>query len=51
MDRPEGLAYKRRVSLQPAYGSVTSCLSWFTVDLFVDEHRDIVAVTLDLWEP
>lgn len=48
---PSGLAEMRRVSLQPADDSITSCLAWFTVDLFLDSNRDIVAVSLDVWEP
>lgn len=47
---PRGLEDLRRVSLQPATGTIDGCLEWFTVDLFVD-HDGIVAVTLDLWEP
>ena len=41
----------RRVSVQPSQGSITSCLSWFTVDLFVSPAGRIQAVTLDIWEP
>ena len=48
---PRGLTDKRRVSVQPAEDSTTSCLAWFSVDFFLDSNRDIVAVTLDLWEP
>lgn len=50
MPAPEGLAGMRRVSVQPDNRSITSCLDWFTVDLFLDGAL-IVAVTLDLWEP
>lgn len=46
---PEGFADHRRVSLQPVDGS--SCLEWWTVDLFVAGDGRIEAVTLDLWEP
>lgn len=48
---PSGLADARRVSVQPTDDSITSCLAWFSVDFFLDSNRDIVAVTLDLWEP
>jgi hypothetical protein len=41
----------RRVSVQPAAGSIDSCLDWFTVDLFVTRSGEVAAVTLDLWEP
>lgn len=47
---PRGLEHLRRVSLQPATGTIDGCLEWFSVDLFVDADG-IVAVTLDLWEP
>lgn len=41
----------RRVSVQPSDSAIDSCLSWLTVDLFLDEQGSVVAVTLDLWEP
>lgn len=48
---PSSLEEMRRISIQPAEHAITSCLAWFTVDLFLDSDRRIVAVTLDLWEP
>lgn len=48
---PRGMKALRRVSLQPSEASITTCLNWFTVDLFLDRDRNVVAVTLDLWEP
>lgn len=48
---PDGVKDLRRVSIQPADGSVTSWLGMFYVDLYVDEDRLIHAVTLDLCEP
>lgn len=48
---PQGLEGMRRVSLQPTDGAITSCLDWFSADLFLDSDRNIVAVTLDIWEP
>ena len=48
---PELVAGLRRVSFQPAEASIDSCLMWFTVDLFVNEDGEVVAVTLDIWEP
>ena len=49
---PEQVASLRRVSLQPSDAlTITSCIGWFTVDLFVDGDGTIEAVTLDLWEP
>jgi hypothetical protein len=46
-DPPADVPSMRRVSTQP---SETTCLSWYTVDLFMQDG-EIHAVTLDLWEP
>ena len=46
---PSGFETLRRVSIQPV--STSSCLDWWTVDLYLDDGGDIAAVTLDLWEP
>lgn len=46
---PKGFESHRRVSVQPSASD--SCLSWFTVDHFLDEEGRIAAVTLDVWEP
>lgn len=48
---PPGFGDHRRVSIQPSEGSIDTCLSWFTVDLFLNEEGNIAAVTLDVWEP
>lgn len=48
---PNGMQDHRRVSVQPSERYMDSCLSWFTVDLFLDETGNIAAVTLDIWEP
>lgn len=48
---PSGLRDMSRVSVQPAGDAITSCLAWFSVDFFLDSDGEIVAVTLDLWEP
>lgn len=48
---PMGFEEHRRVSVHPAESSIDSCLSWFTVDLFVDQDGQVAAVTLDVWEP
>ena len=48
---PRGFEHHRRVSVQPSESSIDSCLSWFTVDLFLNEEGSIAAVTLDIWEP
>jgi hypothetical protein len=49
MPPPQEVAGSRQVSIQPT--GIDTCLLWFTVDLFLDPSGEIVAVTLDLWEP
>ena len=46
---PAELADLRRVAIQPL--EATSCLEWFTVDLFVDDDGTVHGITLDLYEP
>lgn len=46
---PPGFGAHRRVSVQPI--AITSCLEWWTVDLFVTGDGRVEAVTLDLYEP
>ena len=46
---PPEVAALRRLSVQPVGAS--SCLSWWTVDLFVEPGGAIAAITLDLYEP
>lgn len=46
---PDGMTSLRRVSVQPAKGSISDCTSWFTVDLFLNESNEVVAVTLDIF--
>lgn len=48
---PKQVIALRRVSVQPSQDSITSCIGWFTVDLFVNPTGRIQAVTLDIWEP
>lgn len=48
---PPNLESLRRVSVQPADALITTCLDWFSVDLFIGPSGDIKAVTLDLFEP
>ncbi len=48
---PEGFDASRRVSVQPDPDTITSCLEWWTVDLYLDAGGRIDAVTLDLYEP
>jgi hypothetical protein len=46
---PAAVAALRRLSAQPRDRS--SCLQWWTVDVFVTASGAIRAVTLDVWEP
>jgi hypothetical protein len=46
---PDGFEDLRRVAIQPV--EATSCIEWFTVDLFVDGDGVIQGITLDLYEP
>lgn len=46
---PPGFEDHRRVSIQPVDGS--SCLEWWTVDLFIGDDGTVEAVTMDLYEP
>ena len=46
---PATVAALRRLSAQPRDRS--SCLQWWTVDVFVTASGAIRAVTLDVWEP
>lgn len=46
---PDGLEDLRRVAIQPV--DATSCIEWFTVDLFVDGDGVVHGITLDLYEP
>jgi hypothetical protein len=46
---PQQVIALRRVSVEPK--NLNSCLSWFSVDAFVDDDGRVRAITLDLWEP
>jgi hypothetical protein len=46
---PGEVAELRRLSVQPV--GAASCLSWWTVDFFVEPGGAIAAITLDLYEP
>lgn len=49
---PPGTEGLDQVSIQPADGTIDSCIDWFAVDLYVDPDRgEIRAVTLSLFEP
>jgi inhibitor of cysteine peptidase len=46
---PGGFEQARQISIQPEVA--TSCLEWWTVDLFLTDDGTIGAVTLDLYGP
>lgn len=46
---PAPMAAMRRLSIQPFQPA--SCLTWWTVDLFIGPEGAIEAITLDLYEP
>lgn len=46
---PSTLAGLRQISAQPR--STSSCLAWWSVDVFVDGAGDVRGVTMDLYEP
>lgn len=51
MPLPEGFGHLNQISVQPAEGSIDSCLQWSTVDFFVTADGKVVAITKDFWEP
>jgi hypothetical protein len=46
---PASFRAATRISIQPA--DPDSCLQWFAVDLYVDARGQVIAVTLEQWEP
>lgn len=40
-----------RVTIQPRDGTIDSCISWFSVDLYLGDAGRISAVTMDHGEP
>lgn len=50
-ETPPELQNLRQVSIQPAERSITSCLGWFSVDLFLTTNGSVRAATVDFWEP
>jgi heat shock protein HslJ len=46
---PGELQDARQLSFQPT--GIDSCIEWWTVDLFLDADGQVIAITLDLWEP
>ena len=51
MAPPVGYEDMTRISVQPVLGINDSCLMWFTVDFFVNDAGEVVAITYDLYEP
>jgi len=48
---PPGLDGRTAISMQPAEGAITTCIAWFSVDLFLDASGRVVAVTVAVWGP
>ena len=48
---PAGAADMRRVAVQPRPQDVTSCIDWWTVDLFVGRDGRVRFVTIDVGSP
>ncbi len=51
LEVPTGLDGRTAISLQPADGSITTCLAWFSVDLFLEDAGRIAAVIGAVWGP
>jgi hypothetical protein len=45
------LAGYLQLSIEPAENTYSSCLDWWSVDVFLDESGRVHAITLDLFEP
>ena len=41
----------RHVRIQPSTDATSSCLQWFTVDLYLDDQGQARVVSLDRWKP
>jgi hypothetical protein len=48
---PVALAGTRRVSIQPKQGPDDSCITWWSVDVFVSPSGSIEGITLDFFGP
>lgn len=48
---PDGHASHERISVQPQLGPQDSCLMWSTVDFLLEPSGEVVAITLDMYEP
>ncbi len=52
LDPPQGYEDRLRISIQPAEGTIDSCIAWYAVDLFYDvDAGTIDAVSLALFGP
>jgi hypothetical protein len=45
------LADLTRVSIRPDPNAISTCILWWSVDLYRTAAGDVTAVTLDLWDP
>ena len=48
---PASLSGLRQISIQAEPADYTSCIDWWSVDVFVDDQGEVAGVTLDLYEP
>lgn len=48
---PPQLADLARVSIRPSPEAMSTCILWWSVDLFISESGEITGLTLDLWDP
>jgi hypothetical protein len=49
LETPVDWVIFRQLSIQPA--GITSCLEWYSIEVFLDAGGDIERIRLDLWEP
>lgn len=49
LETPDTWVVFRQLSIQPT--GITSCLEWYSIDVFLDAGGDIERIMLDLWEP
>lgn len=47
---PPQLARLARVSIRPSPQAISTCILWWSVDLFISESGEIAGLTLDLWD-
>ena len=48
---PAELADLARVSIRPDPAAISTCILWWSVDLYLTASGEITGVTLDFWDP